>query len=163
MRDTERLGFDFSLPGTEGDEIAEYRLSDYTDGGAVVLVFYPFDFSPVCTEELCGFRDAEWLSFTENVDVFGVSRDSCYAHKRFIREYDLSFPLLSDTEGEVIKEFNLAYDEWEHHAGVPKRALVALDESHDVRYKWQTEDAYEAPDMDELEQSVLSLVDGAAK
>ncbi|WP_435074312.1 redoxin domain-containing protein [Halorubrum sp. HHNYT27] len=159
MSDAEGGPFDFTLPGTEGDEINKYRLSDYTDGGAVVLVFYPFDFSPVCTEELCGIRDAEWLSFTENVDVFGISRDSCYAHKRFIKQYDLSFPLLSDTEGEVIRKFDLVYDEWEHHRGVPKRALVTLDESHEVRYRWQTEDAYNSPDMDELEQTVLSLVD----
>lgn len=159
---TRELDFDFSLPGTEGEEISKYRLSDYTNDGAVVLVFYPFDFSPVCTEELCGFRDAEWLSFTDDVDVLGISRDSCYAHKRFIQEYDLSFPLLSDTRGEVISEFDLVYDEWEHHSGVPKRGLVTLDESHDVRYRWQTEDAYNGPDMDELEQSVLALVNQQA-
>lgn len=152
------LEFDFSLPGTEGEEINTYRLSDHTDDGAVVLVFYPFDFSPVCTKELCGFRDAEWLSFTDNVDVFGISWDSCYAHKGFIEEYDLSFPLLSDTQGEVTEEFDLMYDEWEHHVGVPKRALVTLDQSHDVCYKWQTENAYNGPDMDELEESVLALV-----
>ncbi|GAA0524669.1 Peroxiredoxin [Halorubrum aquaticum] len=159
MIDADSLAFDFSLPGTEGDEISKYRLSNHTNGGAVVLVFYPFDFSPICTEELCGFRDAEWLTFTDDVEVFGISRDSCYAHKRFIQKYDLSFPLLSDTEGEVIKEFDLMYDEWEHHTGVPKRALVTLNESHDICYKWQTEDAYNSPNMDELEQSVLSLVD----
>ncbi|QZY00080.1 redoxin domain-containing protein [Halobaculum rubrum] len=161
-RSTE-LSLDFSLPGTEGDEISEYRLSDHTAGGAAVLVFYPFDFSPVCTAEICGFRDAEWLSFTENVDVLGISRDSCYAHKRFIEEYNLSFPLLSDTQGEVIEQFDVMYDEWDYHRDVPKRALVTLDESHDICYKWQTEDAYETPDMDELEQSVLSLLDGAAR
>ncbi|WP_435063292.1 redoxin domain-containing protein, partial [Halobaculum sp. EA56] len=61
----------FALPGTEGDGIRRYRLSDYTDTGAVVLAFYPFDFSPVCTDVLCRFRDAEFLSLTEDVDVFG--------------------------------------------------------------------------------------------
>jgi peroxiredoxin len=155
--------FDFSLPGTEGEDIRKYRLSDFTEDGAAVLVFYPFDFSPVCTEELCRFRDAEWLTFTEGVDVVGISRDSCYAHKRFIREYGLSFPLLSDTQGEVIERFDLIYDELEHHAGVPKRALVTLDQSHDVRYRWQTEDAYNGPDMDELQESVLSLVGEPAR
>ncbi|WP_256301652.1 redoxin domain-containing protein [Haloarchaeobius salinus] len=148
---------DFRLPGTEGDEIREYQLSSYTDKGAVVLVFYPFDFSPVCTEVLCNFRDAEFLTFTENVDVFGVSLDSCYAHQRFIEEYDLPFPLLSDTRGRITDQYGLAYDEWEHHEGVPKRALLTIDESRSVRYKWVTEDAYESPGMDALHQTVLSL------
>lgn len=161
MKTEERVS-DFSLPGTGGDEIKRYRLSDYTEDGAVVLVFYPFDFSPVCTDVLCRFRDAEWLSFTDNVDVFGISRDSCYAHKRFIQEYDLSFPLLSDTEGEITEQFDLLYDEWEHHSAIPKRALVTLDSSHSIRYKWHTEDAYNSPNIDELEESVLSLADTQA-
>lgn len=161
MSKSEAPSFDFTLPGTDGGEIQKYRLSDHTKDGAVVLVFYPFDFSPVCSEVFCRFRDAEFLTFTDDVEVFGISRDSCYAHKRFIEEYDLPFTLLSDTEGEVIEEFGLAYDEWEHHRGVPKRALITLDESHTIRYKWQTEDAYKAPSLDELHQSVLSLAEGS--
>lgn len=148
---------DFTLPGTAGDQITKYRLADHTQRGVVVLVFYPFDFSPVCTEELCEFRDAEWLTFTDDVDVFGVSSDSCYAHKRFIDEYDLNFPLLSDTMGTVTEAYGLAYDEWEHHAGVPKRALVTVDESRTVRYRWVTESAYENPSTEELEQTVRAL------
>lgn len=125
-------------------------------------MFYPFDFSPVCTEVFCRFRDAEFLTFTGDVDVFGISRDSCYAHKRFIQEYDLPFPLLSDTDGEVVERFDLVYDELEHHPSVPKRAILTLDESHDVRYKWYTDDAYTAPNYDELRQSVRSVVDEPA-
>lgn len=148
---------DFEIPGTEGSEIQPYRLSDYTERGAVVLVFYPFDFSPVCTEEFCEFRDAEWLTVTENVDVFGISRDSCYAHQRFIQENDLPFPLLSDTEGSVIADYGVRYEEWEHHRGVPKRALVTIDDSQTVRYAWKTEGAYEAPSLSELHQTVTAL------
>lgn len=148
---------DFVLPGTEGSRIEKYRLSDYTEDGPVVLTFYPFDFSPVCTDVLCGFRDAEFLTFTDNVDVIGISRDSCYAHMRFIQEYDLPFPLLSDTEGKVIEELGLSYDEWEHHKRVSKRALLTVDETQKIRYSWQTEDAYDGPNFDELHQTVLSL------
>lgn len=153
---------DFTVPGTDGEGIGKYRLHEYTDSGAVVLVFYPFDFSPVCTEELCSFRDAEWLAFTDGVDVFGLSLDSCYAHKRFIREHDLNFPLLSDTKGRVTEEYGLAYDEWEGHEGVPKRALVTVDESRTVRYTWKTEDAYEQPSLGDLHRTVESLVDRSA-
>lgn len=149
----------FELPGTGGDEIRKHQLSEYTDEGAVVLVFYPFDFSPVCTDVLCRFRDAEFLTFTENIDVLGISTDSCYAHREFINQHNLPFPLLSDTNAQVTEQFGLAYDEWEDHKKVPKRALVTVDDSQTVRYKWMTEDAYESPNYDELHQTVLSLVD----
>lgn len=148
---------DFELPGTDGGEITTHRLSDYTDDGVVVLVFYPFDFSPVCTEVLCNFRDAEWLMLTEGVDVFGISRDSCYAHKRFVDEYDIPFPLLSDTSGEVVEQLGLAYDEWENHKAVPKRALITIDDAHEVRYRWETDDAYNSPSLDELHDTIRSL------
>lgn len=148
---------DFKLPGTGGEYIDTYRLSEYTTEGAVVLMFYPFDFSPVCTDVFCKFRDAEFLSFTDDVDLFGISLDACYSHKRFIQEYDLPFPLLSDTTGQITEQYGLAYDEWEHHEGVPKRALITVDDSQRVRYKWHTEDAYESPSLDELHQTVKSL------
>lgn len=159
MTTVECRASDFVLPGTEGEMIEEYRLSDFTEDGPVVLTFYPFDFSPVCTDVLCRFRDAEFLTFTENVDVIGISRDSCYAHMKFIDEYDLPFPLLSDTEGAVIEQFGVSYDEWECHKCVAKRALVTVDGNRKIQYKWQTEDAYNSPDFDELHQTVLSLVD----
>lgn len=147
----------FSIPGTAGEEIEKYHLSEFTEVGAAVLVFYPFDFSPVCTEELCMFRDAEWLTVAENVDVLAISLDSCYAHKRFIQENNLQFPLLSDTRGHVSEEYGVAYDEWEHHTGVPKRALVTIDDSRTVRYTWVTDDAYENPSLDDLHQTVKAL------
>lgn len=146
---------DFLLPGTDGDGFSKYRLSDFTDEGSVVLVTYPFDFSPVCTEVMCKFRDAEFLAFTEDVDVFGLSLDSCYAHEKFIEEYDIPFPLLSDTTGTVTEQLGLAYDEWEHHEGVPKRALVTIDDAQTVQYKWSTESAYESPTLDELHEAVM--------
>lgn len=148
---------DFEIVGTDGEEFREYRLSDHTTAGAVVLVFYPFDFSPVCTKELCEIRDAGWLMSTEDVDVFGISRDSCYAHNRFMDEHNLSFPLLSDTTGTISDAYGVAYDEWEFHEGVPKRALITIDDADTVRYTWFTESAYESPTLEELHESVTTL------
>lgn len=150
---------DFTVPGTDGDGFEKYRLYDYTESGAVVVVFFPFDFSPVCTEELCMLRDAEWLTLEDDVDLFGVSLDSCYAHERFIEEHDLPFPLLSDTLGEVTAEYGLSYDEHEHHRGVPKRALVTVDEQNTVRYTWKTENAREKPSLQTLHETVTTLRD----
>lgn len=150
---------EFTLPGTTGSDIEPYSLSAYIRTGAVVLVFYPFDFSPVCTEELCEFRDAEWLTVNEDVDVFGISTDACYAHNRFIAEYNLPFPLLSDTMGHVTEAYDVAYEEWEHHEGVPKRALITIDDERTVRYRWVTDSAYESPSLDALQDSITTLLD----
>lgn len=141
---------DFELPGTDGGEFDTYLLSDYTDAGAVVLSFYPFDFSPICSDQLCGFRDAEFLSLTEDVDVFGISTDACYAHRRFIEENNLPFPLLSDTTGRVTQRFGIAYDEWELHEGIPKRSVYILDDEQRIQYAWSTDDAYESPLIETL-------------
>lgn len=148
----------FKLPGTTGgQEFREYRLTDLTEAGPVILAFYPFDFSPICTTELCKFRDAEWLTLTEAVDVLGISRDSCYAHSRFIEEYNLSFPLLSDIEGDIVEKYGVKYDEWEEHQGVAKRAIFVINTDETIEYMWRTEDAYEHPDMQEIANVVREI------
>lgn len=131
----------FTLPGTEGDEISRYALREHTESGVAILLFYPFDFSPVCTTELCEFRDAEFLTFTTNVDVFGISTDSVYAHREFINRYNLPFPLLSDNRGRVSDDYGLKYDEFEQHEAVSQRALVVVDDSQEIVYTWTADDA----------------------
>lgn len=142
----------FTLPGTDGSEIAEYKLADYTDAGVVILLFYPFDFSPVCTSELCNIRDAEFFEFTPDVDVFGISTDSVYAHQEFIQRYDLPFPLLSDNKGTVSEQYGLRYDEFGQHEAVSKRAIVVIDDSETVVYTWSAADPEEEFDLDVLHE-----------
>lgn len=141
----------FSLPGTDGDEIRKYELEEFTESGVVILLFYPFDFSPVCTAELCEFRDAEFLEFTPNVDVFGVSTDSVYAHREFISQFNLPFPLLSDNGGTVSDRYGLRYDFYEQHESVSKRALIVIDDSDTIVYSWTADDATKEFDLEVLE------------
>jgi peroxiredoxin len=148
----------FSIPGTTGSQDFEkYTISEYIESGPLVLAFYPFDFSPVCVSELCKFRDAEWLTVTENLDLFGISRDACYSHSRFIEEYDLPFPLLSDIEGNLTEAFGVKYKEWELHEGVPKRAVFIIDSEGVIQYKWSSDDAYDNPDVEELARQIAAL------
>lgn len=141
---------EFELPGTDGETHGTYRLSDYTDAGTVVLAFYPADFSPVCTDELCAFRDVEWLSVRDDVSVFGISVDSVYSHSHFINEYGFGFPLLTDRLGEVASGYGVRYDEWEGQVQVAKRAIFAIDENRTVRYRWFSDDPWETPNLDDL-------------
>ena len=84
-----------------------HSLSRYR-GKKVILYFYPRYNTPGCTKQACGFRDL-YPQFTEKgAAVLGVSKDSVASHKKFQEKYQLSFPILSDTELQAIQ----AYDVW---------------------------------------------------
>jgi len=147
----------FSLPGTDGNSIGRYDLSEYTEKGTVVLLFYPFDFSPVCTAELCGFRDSEWLTFTPDLDIFGVSTDSAFSHRAFSQQNDLPFPLLSDRDGRVSEQYGVLYEELEGHPRVSKRAVFVIDDDQTVQYAWEADEYTTDPDIDEVHRAVEEL------
>lgn len=147
----------FTLPGTSGRRIGEYSLSEYTETGGVVLLFYPFDFSPVCTEELCNFRDSEWLGFTDDLDVFGVSTDSIFAHREVIRRNDLPFPLSSDHDGAVSECYGVLADEIEDHERVSDRAVFVVDDEQTIRYAWRPDEWTTDPVIDEGNDAVYEL------
>lgn len=144
----------FTLPGSDGDSIKQYSLTEGTKDGPVILLFYPFDFSPVCTEALCNFRDAEWLTVGNGIDVWGISPDSAYSHQRFIQEYDFMFPLLSDRLGEVAERYGLLLEQFEHHPYIPIRSIIAIDSAQAVRYIWTTDDQYESPSLEIIESAI---------
>lgn len=147
----------FELPGCDGDTNATYDLSEYLEGGAVVLSFYPFDFTPVCTAELCRFRDSEWLMVIPDLDVFGISTDSAYAHRAVIEENDLPFPLLSDHDGSVSERYDVLYDELEGHPRVSKRAVAVVNETGTIRYAWEAEEWMTDPDIEAVHDAVRDL------
>lgn len=150
---------DFTLPGFDNGTITTFSLGEQIDQDqAVLLLFYPFDFSPVCTNELCAIRDAKWFQLTSNLDVWAISGDSAYSHQAFADEYDLTFPLLSDSHGNVAESYDVCFEELQNHERVPKRAVFLIDSTKEIRYAWQTNDAFEKPDffpvksaLDELE------------
>ncbi|SDA28209.1 peroxiredoxin Q/BCP [Ruminococcus sp. YE71] len=94
---------DFSLPDQNGEV---RRLSDYR-GQKVILYFYPKDNTSGCTGQACGFRDRYPQIREKGAVVLGVSKDSVASHKRFEEKNGLPFPLLSDTELEVITAYDV--------------------------------------------------------
>ena len=84
-----------------------HTLNDYK-GKKVILYFYPKDNTPGCTKQACGFGEFYPQFLEKNAVVLGISKDSVASHKKFEEKYGLPFTLLSDTELEVIK----AYDVW---------------------------------------------------
>ena len=98
---------DFDLPvvgGGYGDG-ERIKLADLK-GSQVVLYFYPKDDTPGCTTQACGIRDA-WSELSAKAKVFGISIDSVGKHAKFIKKYDLPFPLLSDEDQSMVQAYGV--------------------------------------------------------
>jgi len=115
---------DFCLQGDDGEE---YCLSDHA-GQRVLLVFYPGDNTPVCTAQLCEYRDGIESFAGLGVSVVGISSDSLESHQKFRSKHDLPFVLLSDPDLEVAKLYGS-----KGTFGM-KRAVFLVDEDGIVRY-----------------------------
>lgn len=92
---------DFSLSSSLGKSIS---LKDYR-GKKLILYFYPKDDTPGCTKEACTFRDELKKFEKANAVILGVSSDDLDSHQKFIDKYNLSFPLLSDTDTKVSQTY----------------------------------------------------------
>jgi peroxiredoxin Q/BCP len=82
-------------------------LSDFK-GKTVVLYFYPRDLTPGCTVEACGFQENQAALKKKGAVVIGVSKDAAATHKKFADKQGLTFPLLADESGAIVK----AYGAW---------------------------------------------------
>lgn len=99
-----------------------YTLSDFRNESPVVVYFYPKANTAGCTKEACGIRDNMTKLEKNNIKVLGISTDSQKEIKRFIDDYGLNFPLLSDYEKNVTKKYGVLSDN-----GVAKRVTFIID------------------------------------
>ena len=117
-------------PGVEGTERRDYSLSDY-QGRKVVLAFYPGDFTPGCTKQMCQYRDQfEEFQGVEAV-LLGISPQDVDSHAKWIEKKDFPFPLLADTDKKVID----AYGVRGFGPIAVKRSTFVIDADGIVRHK----------------------------
>jgi peroxiredoxin len=128
---------DFSLPDQDGNEVS---LSDFA-GQKLVLVFYPLDFSPVCTDQLSLYQEVLEELEAKGGKLVGISVDSAYCHAAFREKLNLTMPLLADfnPKGKVSKDYGVYIE----GAGISNRALVLIE---DGEVKW----SYAAPNPGEI-------------
>ncbi len=84
----------------------EVHLKDYL-GSRLIVFFYPKDSTPGCTAEACNLRDNFELLLGKGFAIIGVSADSEKSHQNFTKKHDLPFPLIADTEKEIINAFGV--------------------------------------------------------
>lgn len=81
-------------------------LADYK-GKKLVLFFYPKDNTPTCTVEACNLRDNEAILQKAGYEIVGVSPDTEKKHQNFIKKFDLTYPLIADTDRKVIEAYGV--------------------------------------------------------
>jgi len=130
---------DFTLRDQDGKKVT---LSDLR-GQTVVLVFYPLDWSPVCTDQLNLYQDAIKEFRAQGAALYGVSVDSAFSHKAFADHLGIKFSLLADFEpkGEVARSYGMYYEERGHGA----RGFVVIDADGTLKHSHKSPSPLEIP------------------
>jgi peroxiredoxin len=139
---------DFELPDIN---MKIQKLSDYT-GKDIVLAFFPAAESPVCTKEMCTFRDSLGELKNYGAQIIGISVDGPFANKIFTENRHLNFPLLSDYRREVINKYGIVMRDLG-----PKRSVFIVDHNGKVRYKWVSDNPLIEPNYQEVKDALLRL------
>jgi peroxiredoxin (alkyl hydroperoxide reductase subunit C) len=145
---------DFSLPDQDGKTVSLADLRGQTS----VLVFYPMDWSPVCTDQLNVYQEVLGELEEKGAHLYGVSVDSAFSHKAFQQHLGISFPLLADfhPKGEVSQAYGVYIAERGHN----QRALVMIGPDLKVVWSHRSPTPLEIPGanliFDALEQHVAA-------
>jgi len=147
---------DFTLPDQDGKQVS---LSDLR-GRTTVLVFYPLDFSPVCTDQLNVYNEVLDDFEREGVQLYGVSVDSAYSHKAFQDHLGIRIPLLADfhPKGAVANAYGVYDEKW----GTSARALVMIGPDLTVEWAHRSPSALEIPGANLIFDAVAQRTTSAA-
>ena len=130
---------DFELRDQDGRKVTLESLR----GQTTVLVFYPLDFSPVCTDQLNVYQEVLGELEAAGAKLYGVSVDSAWTHKAFQEHLGVTIPLLADfhPKGAVSQLFGVYNEDY----GVSKRALVMIGPDLEVKWSYESPSPLEIP------------------
>lgn len=146
--------FGFTAPVVTEEDIFEYTF----DGeDLTVLAFFPGAFTDVCTEELCEFRDSMKKLNNLGAEVIGISVDTPFSLDEFRQQYELNFKLVSDSNKEIIDQYDVRTDFMDiGYNGLAKRAVFIIRDKK-VLYKEVMEDPENLPDMEKLKEKLEEI------
>lgn len=146
---------DFSLPFATKDSVArqQLKLSSLLGTRAIVLAFYPADWSPGCTKELCTFRDSFADLGSLNADILGISGDYVWSHHAWAKHHALPFRLLSDHRHEVAR----AYGSFNEETNFTRRTVFVIDKRGIIAYADLDYSVADNQDFERLKAALSSL------
>ena len=138
---------DFELDGTNG----RFKLSDHR-GVKVVLLFYPGDFTPVCTKQFCSYAERPEDFAALDATVVGISAQSVERHNEFQSAHSIPVPLLADVDRKVAKAYGLS----QPILGT-RRAVVIVGEDGRIAYRHAHLLGVDYQTVDELSEALAAL------
>ena len=145
---------DFTLKDTERNErqLSEFR------GKNNVLIIFPGAFTGVSHKEICTLRDMEQISNLGG-QVIAISVDSPFANKAFADQNNITFPVLSDYNRDVIRIYGIELNDFAGMTGytAAKRSVFITDKDYIIRYRWVSDDPGVEPPYNELEEALSKL------
>ena len=136
---------------------APVTLSAVLRNGPVVLAFLPGAFSSVCTTEMCTFRDSIATLNASKAQVLGVTTDTFFALKAWADQQRFTFPLLSDYNKEVIRQYDVVNPDMIGLKNIAKRAVFVIGRDGMVKHKQVLDDARNEPDYDKVFATLAAL------
>lgn len=145
---------DFSLVSSEMTTVS---LADYA-GKNLVILFFPFAYTGVCTKELCSMRDNIADYSRLNAEIVAISVDSPFTLAKFKADQNLPFPLLSDFNKTASTAYDSVYPEFVHGLkGVSKRSAFVIDGNGIVQYAEVLSSAGDLPNFEAVQATLAKL------
>jgi len=146
---------DFALPYATKDSVAKtpLKLGDLIGSRAIVLAFYPADWSPGCTKELCTMRDNFAALSDLDADILAISGDYVWSHHEWAKLHSFPFRLLSDHAHTVAKK----YASLNEKTLTNKRTVFVIDNSGKIAYADMAYSVADLKDFEELKAALAAL------
>lgn len=150
---------DFTLKTKTADGLVDITLSANFGSKATVLLFFPFAFTGVCTDELCSVSGGLSDYVDLGAAVLGISVDSPFAQEAFAKSAAISVPLLSDFNKTVAASYDVLYETFVpgklDMKGVAKRSAFVVNKDGIITYAWSSEDPGVLPPLDEVKAALV--------
>lgn len=145
---------DFSLKQKTADSLVEVTLSSNFGQKNTVLLFFPFAFTGICTDEMCSVSQG-LADYTDlNAIVYGISVDAPFSQEAWAKASGISIPLLSDLNKEVSAAYGVQFPELLGYTGVAKRSAFVINKDGVIIYSESSDDPKQLPDFDAIKKAL---------
>jgi len=148
---------DFTLKSKQGDKMTDVRLSDYAGTSNVVLLFFPFAFTSVCTAEMCDITAGLGGYDALDAKVIGISVDSPFAQEAWAKKENIGITLASDLNKETAFAYGTLLENIGGLGSASARAAFVIDKAGVIRYSEQTPTPKDLPDFGAIKIKLAEL------